>query len=129
MNLQENINRIKQIMDIKERRDEVNMLPAIVDQIYNELGQNEIFLEYVGTKDKDHYMIRCKNPYNFELYIKVSSFSEPYIHTHFYDGTENNKLEFIENEIPDFIDYVLSMKEIFLPFDEAVADHAQETRI
>jgi len=42
---------------------------------------------------------------------------------------ENTHLEFIESEIPDFIDYVLSNKEVFLPFDEAVAEHNQELGI
>lgn len=129
MNLQENIQRIKKIMGIYEGYSEVNMLPGIVDQIYDALEQNDIYLENVGGRDNDHYMIRCKHPYDFELYIKLNASSQPYIHTHFYDGVENNHLEFIESEIPDFIDYVLSHKEIFLPFDEAVAEHNQELNI
>ena len=129
MNLQENIQRIKKIMGINEGYSEVNMLPGIVDQIYDTLEQNDIYLENVGGRDKDHYMIRCKHPYDFELHIKLNTSSQPYIHTYFYDGVENNHLEFIESEIPDFIDYVLSHKEIFLPFDEAVAEHNQELNI
>lgn len=132
MNLQENINRIKQVMGIKEGYSDVDILPGIVDQIYNELEQNDIYLENVGGNDKDHYMIRCKHPYDFELYIKLAltyTPPRPYIHTHFYDGKENNRLEFVEDEFPDFIDYVLSMKDIFIPFDEAVAEHDQELRI
>jgi hypothetical protein len=132
MNLQENINRIKQVMGIKEGYYDANMLPAIVDQIYDALEQNDIYLESVGGRDEDHYMIRCKDPYDFELYIKLASSynpPRPYIHTNFYDGTETNRYEFVEKEIPDFIDYVLSMKDIFLPFDKAVADHDQESRI
>jgi hypothetical protein len=111
---------------------EANMLPAIVDQIYNELEQNDIYLEHIGGKDKDHYMIRCKHPYDFELYIKLAISYDPprpYIHTHFYDGTEKTMYEFIDTEIPEFIDYVLSNKEAFLPFDEAVAEHNQELGI
>ena len=129
MNLQENIQRIKKIMGINEGYPEVNMLPGIVDQIYDALEQNDIYLENVGGRDKDHYMIRCKHPYDFELHIKLNASSQPYIHTHFYDGVENTHLEFIESEIPDFIDYVLSNKEVFLPFDEAVAEHNQELGI
>ncbi len=132
MNLQENINRIKQVMGIKEGYFDSNILPAIVDQIYDTLEQNDIYLERVGGRDEDHYIIRCKDPYDFELYIKIASSytpPRPYIHTNFYDGTETTYYEFIETEIPDFIDYVLSMKDIFLPFDKAVADHDQESRI
>lgn len=121
-------------MGINEGDPEVNMLPGIVDQIYNVLEQNDIYLENVGGGNEDHYMIRCKHPYDFELYIKLSYVtSEPYIHTYFYDGVvENNDaefVEFLENEIPDFIDYVLSKKDVFLPFDEAVAEHNQELNI
>lgn len=129
MNLQENIQRIKQVMGINEGHPEVSMLPGIVDQIYDALEQNNIYLEHVGTKDKDHYMIRCKHPYDFELHIKLNASSQPYIHTYFYDGVENSHLEFIESEIPDFVDYVLSKKDVFLPFDEAVAEHNQELNI
>jgi hypothetical protein len=132
MNLQENIQRIKQMMGINEGHPEVSMLPGIVDQIYDALEQNDIYLEHVGTKDKDHYMIRCKHPYDFELYIKLAlSYNppRPYIHTYFYDGAEKTMLEFVEEELPDFIDYVLSNKEVFLPFDEAVAEHNQELGI
>lgn len=134
MNLQENIQRIKKIMGINEGYSEVNMLPGIVDQIYDVLEQNDIYLENVGGGNEDHYMIRCKHPYDFELYIKLSYVtSKLYIHTFFYDGAvENNDVEFVEfleNEIPDFIDYVLSKKDVFLPFDEAVAEHNQELNI
>lgn len=129
MNLQENIQRIKKIMGINEGYSEVNMLPGIVDQIYDALEQNDIYLENVGGRDNDHYMIRCKHPYDFELHIKLNASSQPYIHTYFYDGVENSHLEFIESEIPDFVDYVLSKKDVFLPFDEAVAEHNQELNI
>ena len=132
MNLQENINRIKQVMGLNEGYSDVNILPAIVDQIYGVLEQNDIYLESVGGRDEDHYMIRCKDPYDFELYIKLASSYDPprpYIHINFYDGAETNRYEFVEKEIPDFIDYVLSLKDIFLPFDKAVADHDQESRI
>jgi hypothetical protein len=125
------LNEFKKI-SLNEGYHDVNILPAIVDQIYGVLEQNDIYLESVGGRDEDHYMIRCKDPYDFELYIKLASSynpPRPYIHTNFYDGTETNSYEFIETEIPDFIDYVLSMKDIFLPFDKAVADHDQELRI
>jgi hypothetical protein len=129
MNLQENIQRIKKMMGLNEGYHGINMLPAIVDQIYGVLEQNDIYLESAGGRDEDHYMIRCKDPYDFELYIKLASSYDPprpYIHINFYDGAETNRYEFVEKEIPDFIDYVLSLKDIFLPFDKAMADHDQE---
>lgn len=129
MNLQENIHRIKQVMGLKEdTMDYGNLHPAIVSELYNALFDNNIFLEPEpeSTYGGRHFYIRMKDTKSaMDITINYAIDNEPTIAIHTYDpnGLTEKGLNF-----QDAIDLILSYKDYFMDFNEAVANYRPDNQ-
>lgn len=122
MHLQENINRIKQVMGLKEDTIDYGYLhPAIVSELYNVLFDNNIFLEPEDTYGGRHFYVRMKDTKSaMEITINYTIDNEPTVAINTFDpnGLTEKGLNF-----QDAIDLILSYKDYFMDFNEAVANY------
>jgi hypothetical protein len=129
INLQENIQRIKQMMGLKEDTIDYGYLhPAIVSELYNILFDNGVFIEpeAESTYGGRHFYIRMKDTKSaMEITINYAIEEQPTIaiHTPGLNGLTQKGLYF-----QDAIDLILSYKDEFMDFNEAVTNYQRNNQ-